>query len=54
MTSQQATPPLCMQGFDLNKLAKCADNNTTILTIETNGDATSKDWLGVSCAVVAQ
>jgi hypothetical protein len=51
--AQAAAPPICMQGFDLNKFVKCDEAKTQLLTAETNGDALSKDWLGVTCPIVA-
>ena len=48
-----AAPPFCMKGFDLDGLVKCDDAKTTLLTIETDGDANFKDWLGVTCPIKA-
>ncbi len=47
--AQNDSPPICMKGLDLGGFVNCS--SPYLLTIETNGDATSKDWLGVTCAI---
>jgi hypothetical protein len=49
--AQDFSPPICMKGLDLGGLVTCG--SPTLLTIETDGNAAFKDFLGVTCAISA-
>jgi hypothetical protein len=49
--AKDASPPICMKGLDLGQLVTC--NSSQLLTIETDGDSSFRDWLGVTCAISA-
>lgn len=49
--AQQFAPPMCMKGLDLGGLVSCG--GPTLLTVETDGNAAFKDFLGITCDITA-
>jgi hypothetical protein len=49
--AQVASPPICMKGLDLGGFVTCS--TPTLVTLETDGDPSFKEYMGVTCNIVA-